>query len=185
MARRRDPDAGRYRVGEADATSLDPAALRRTVLVADHDADLFGPTVLDDVRASAAPSVDLDAVLAATGADEVLAALPSPDASIGERGRSLSGGQRQRVALARAVAADRPVLVLHDPTTAVDSVTEAGIAHALRRLRDGRTTIVVTTSPALLAVCDRVVVLADGRVVEEGRHDQLLAEDGYRRLVAG
>ncbi|MDQ3990253.1 MAG: ATP-binding cassette domain-containing protein, partial [Actinomycetota bacterium] len=103
---------------------------------------------------------------------------------ISEQGRSLSGGQRQRVALARALATDAPVLVLHDPTTAVDTVTEARIAAGLRDLRRGRTTIVLTTSPALLAVTDRVVVLAGSRITAEGSHADLLNSDaGYRGMV--
>ncbi|MGW2117321.1 ABC transporter ATP-binding protein, partial [Streptomyces zhihengii] len=92
--------------------------------------------------------------------------------------------QRQRVALARALAADPPVLVLHDPTTAVDAVTEARIASRLRELRRGRTTLLVTTSPALLAVTDRVVVLDGGTVTAEGGHRDLVAADaGYRAAV--
>ncbi|MGW1934268.1 ATP-binding cassette domain-containing protein, partial [Streptomyces sp. NPDC001919] len=98
--------------------------------------------------------------------------------------RSLSGGQRQRVALARALAADRPVLVLHDPTTAVDTVTESRIAAGLREVRRDRTTVLVTTSPALLAVTDRVVVLEDGAVRAAGHHTELLAADAtYRAAV--
>ncbi|WP_164873051.1 ATP-binding cassette domain-containing protein, partial [Streptomyces resistomycificus] len=106
------------------------------------------------------------------------------DTVLAERGRSLSGGQRQRVALARALAADRPVLVLHDPTTAVDTVTESRIAARLREVRRGRTTVLVTTSPALLAVTDRVVVLDGGTVTANGRHAELVAGDeAYRAAV--
>ena len=115
--------------------------------------------------------------MAAAQADQVAEALPDgPDTPVAEQGRSLSGGQRQRVALARALAADAPVLVLHDPTTAVDPVTEARIAAGLRELRRGRTTVLVTTSPALLAVTDRVVVLDDGgSIADAGTHADLLA----------
>ncbi|MCQ0005705.1 ATP-binding cassette domain-containing protein [Actinomadura madurae] len=114
---------------------------------------------------------------------EIAAAL-GDGASVGERGRSLSGGQRQRVALARALATDAPVLVLHDPTTAVDAVTEARIAEGLRALRRGRTTVVVTTSPALLAVTDRVVLVSGGRTGDAATHSELAARhDGYRATV--
>jgi putative ABC transport system ATP-binding protein len=108
------------------------------------------------------------------------------DAPVSEQGRSLSGGQRQRVALARALATDAPVLVLHDPTTALDTVTEARVAEALRELRRGRTTLVATTSPALLAACDRVVELDGGAVRAQGSHAELLDRHAdYRALVLG
>jgi putative ABC transport system ATP-binding protein len=134
-----------------------------------------------------APELDraLDRALAAAAADQVVEVLPAGlDTQIAEQGSSLSGGQRQRVALARALAADAPVLVLHDPTTAVDSVTEARIAAGIAALREGRSTLVLTTSPALLAVADRVVLL-DGTRRVEGSHAGLLAtEPAYRELVA-
>jgi putative ABC transport system ATP-binding protein len=124
-------------------------------------------------------------VLAAAGADEAVEALPGGlDAPVGERGRRLSGGQRQRIALARALAADAPVLVLHEPTTAVDTVTEARIAAGVRELRAGRTTLVIASSPALLAVCDRVLVLQGGEIVASGTHAVLAHEDAaYRDAV--
>jgi putative ABC transport system ATP-binding protein len=107
------------------------------------------------------------------------------DTWLGERGRTLSGGQRQRVALARALAADAPLLVLHDPTTAIDAATEARVAAGLRAHRAGRPTIVVTSSPTLLAVADRVVVVADGVLRARGTHAELLAaDDAYREVVA-
>jgi putative ABC transport system ATP-binding protein len=106
------------------------------------------------------------------------------DTPITARGRSLSGGQRQRVALARALAADAPVLVVHEPTTAVDAVTEVRIAAGIRDVRRGRTTLLVTNSPALLAVTDRVVLLHDGRVNATGAHEQLVHEcAAYRTAV--
>ena len=123
----------------------------------------------------------------ATALDDVIAALPHGTASaVGGGGTALSGGQRQRLCLARAVAGDPPVLVLHDPTTAVDAATEARVAAGVRALRAGRTTIVVTTSPAWLAACDRVLVLGgDGTVRTGGTHAELLSGDAdYRTLVA-
>ncbi|MCP3812152.1 ABC transporter ATP-binding protein/permease, partial [Mycobacteriaceae bacterium Msp059] len=96
-------------------------------------------------------------------------------------------GQRQRLTLARALAADPDILVLHDPTTAVDAVTEQAIADGIRRLRppSGRTTLIVTSSPALLATADRVVVVADGRVRAEGTHRELTDSDPVdRKLVS-
>ena len=174
---RRAPGDVRFDGVALDAFAIDTA--HRLVLVADHDADLFEGSVAENVGA-----VD-DAVLAAAGADEAVEALPGGlDAPVGERGRRLSGGQRQRIALARALAADAPVLVLHEPTTAVDTVTEARIAAGVRELRAGRTTLVIASSPALLAVCDRVLVLRGGEIVASGTHAELAHEDAtYREAV--
>ncbi|WP_033287828.1 ABC transporter ATP-binding protein [Amycolatopsis jejuensis] len=183
LGRFADPPAGTVEVDALDLSTVDPDRVRSVVLVAAHDADLFEGTVEDNVRGGmpAVPS----GVLAASAADEVAATLPSGTATaVTERGRSLSGGQRQRVALARALTTDAPVLVLHDPTTAVDTVTEARIAEGVAAVRRDRTTIVVTTSPALLAATDRVVLIEDGRVVAEGSHAELVREQaGYRAAV--
>ena len=164
---------------------LSPAAARQALLVARHDGYLFAETVLDNVRAGKADDESIDAAITAADLPEIAGVLPSGlNTELTERGRSLSGGQRQRVALARALAADPAVLVLHDPTTAVDTVTEARIAEGLRELRAGRTTVLVATSPTLLAVCDRVVVIEDGAIRAAGRHTQLADSDPvYRSLV--
>ncbi|MER8232619.1 ABC transporter ATP-binding protein [Streptomyces sp. NPDC094049] len=187
LAREADPEAGSVVLDGTALTSLDPDGLRRAVLVARHDADLFESTLLDNVRAGAHEDdpAAVERALGASAADEVARLLPEGTATLlAERGRSLSGGQRQRVALARALAADRPVLVLHDPTTAVDTVTESRIAARLREVRRDRTTVLVTTSPALLAVTDRVVVLEDGVVRACGPHAELLTTDpSYRAAV--
>ncbi|WP_263167618.1 ABC transporter ATP-binding protein [Streptomyces sp. SCSIO ZS0520] len=186
LARETDPEEGSLSLDGVPLTGLDPDALRRLVLVAPHDADLFETSLLDNVRAgTGAGPEEIAPALAASAADDVAALLPEGlDTVLAERGRSLSGGQRQRVALARALAADRPVLVLHDPSTAVDTVTESRIAARLREIRRGRTTVLVTTSPALLAVTDRVVVLDGGTVSNEGPHARLVAEDAsYRAAV--
>ena len=185
LARLEDPGTGAVELDGVPLTGLDPAELRSIVLVAEHDADLFAGTLGGNIASAADPAADLGPVTAAAGADEVAAALAQGyDTPVSERGRSLSGGQRQRVALARALAADREVLVLHDPTTAVDAVTEAGIAEGLRALRRGRTTVLITTSPALLAVADRVVLIEQGRVADTGPHLELIQrQSGYRAAV--
>ncbi|NML51065.1 ABC transporter ATP-binding protein [Streptomyces sp. R302] len=191
LAREADPAGGHVELDGVPLTELDPDRLRRAVLVAPHDADLFESSLLENVRAGAGASgtgaQTVKAALTASTADEVALLLPDgADTVLAERGRSLSGGQRQRVALARALAADRPVLVLHDPTTAVDTVTESRIAARLREIRQGRTTVLITTSPALLAVTDRVVVLDGGTVTADGAHTALVAGDEtYRTAVLG
>ncbi|MFC8794866.1 ABC transporter ATP-binding protein [Streptomyces cinereoruber] len=186
LGREREPDAGTVELDGVPLADLDPGEARRAVLVAHHDADLFEDSLLANVRAGADDdAADVAPALAAAAADDVAEALPDGVHTVlAERGRSLSGGQRQRVALARALAADPPVLVVHDPTTAVDTVTEARIAVRLRELRRGRTTLLVTTSPALLAGTDVVVVLDGGAVVAEGSHPELAAShETYRSAV--
>jgi putative ABC transport system ATP-binding protein len=161
-----------------------PDVARRAVVVAAHDAGLFAGTVTDNVRAGAPAGRDLAPALAAARADQVSEVLPAgSDTLVAEQGRSLSGGQRQRVVLARALATQAPVLVLHDPTTALDPVTEAHIASGLREVRRGRTTVVLTSSPALLAVTDRVLLLLDGRVAAGGTHIRLQERADYRAAV--
>ena len=110
------------------------------------------------------------------------------DHDVTERGASLSGGQRQRLTLARALLRRPPVLVLHEPTTAVDAVTESAVAQGISELRHGPrprtfTTLIVTCSPALLAVTDRVVFLDDGRVVATGSHAELMERPDYQSAV--
>ncbi|KAA0943309.1 ABC transporter ATP-binding protein [Streptomyces apricus] len=185
LARRADPGTGTVELDGIPLRDLDPAELRTAMLVADHDADLFEGTVRGNVTAAAPEATDPEPAMTAAAVTQVAQTLPrGEDTAVGERGRSLSGGQRQRVALARALAADRPVLVVHDPTTAVDAVTEAGIAAGLREVRKGRTTILVTTSPALLSVTDRVALLDGGRVTDTAPHTDLIARhETYRAAV--
>jgi putative ABC transport system ATP-binding protein len=185
LAREIDPEAGAIALDGVPLTALEPRAQRARLLVAEHDATLFAGTLREQLLGAAGDPAALDAALAASAADEVAASLSDGlDGAVAAGGRSLSGGQRQRVALARALCAQPPVLVLHEPTTAVDAATEARIAAGLRDIRRGRTTLVVTTSPALLAAADRVVVLGPGGVVAEGAHDALVGEHGdYREAV--
>ncbi|MFE3720201.1 ABC transporter ATP-binding protein [Streptomyces cyaneofuscatus] len=185
LARRCDPDRGRVELDGTPVTELAPAALRSALLVAEHDAQLFDGTLLDNVTAAAPAGADPQPAMDAAAVDEVAATLPGGTSGrIGERGSSLSGGQRQRVALARALAADRSVLVVHDPTTAVDAATEARIATGIRRARTGRTTVLVTSSPALLAATDRVVLIDGGTITAEAPHEDLVRDHPvYRTAV--
>ncbi|HMR48989.1 MAG TPA: ABC transporter ATP-binding protein [Arachnia sp.] len=151
-------DDGEVRLDEAAARELDVADYRSRVTVAPHRPTLFTGTIRDNLAVSADASRGMEAAARAAACDDFAADLDLP---VGENGNRLSGGQRQRVALARALAADAPILVLHDPTTAVDSVTEQSIAGRLREVREGRSTLLITGSPPLLAACDRVVDLLD------------------------
>lgn len=184
LAREYDPTSGQISLGGVPIQALALDELRAAVVVSPHDAGLFEATVAQNIATIAAdPAAGKRATWAAF-ADQVIATLPDgQDTQVGERGQNLSGGQRQRVALARALAAAAPVLVLHDPTTAVDAATEDRIAERVARSRAGMTTVIVTTSPALLARCDRVILLHDGHA-ESGTHAEMMRDrDRYRELV--
>jgi ABC-type multidrug transport system fused ATPase/permease subunit len=178
-------------IGGVPLGEVPAAAVRATILTQDKDPVLLSGTLAEllDVPRSGRVSVS-DAVETASAYD-VLDALVdgSPEVSdpmrarITERGRSLSGGQRQRLALARSLIVDPPVLVLDEPTSAVDSHTEARIAAALREAREGRTTVVLTSSPLMLDRADVVVLVVDGVVAATGRHRALLRDDATYRAV--
>jgi ABC-type multidrug transport system fused ATPase/permease subunit len=162
--------------------------VRRRIMVADKDPRLFTGSLRTELDPHGAARGDDDVLLAAlasAGADDVLEALPDGlDSDVEERGRSFSGGQRQRLVLARALISDPDVLVLDEPTSAVDAHTEARIAERLRATRTGRTTVVMTTSPLVLEWCDEVAFLVDGRVAAQGTHRTLLRESpAYRSVV--
>lgn len=178
-------EGGRARLGDVDLASLSVAARRRHLLVASHHGGFSEGTLRSTVDPGGAhDDAALAPALAASAADEVVRLHPDGlDRPVRAGGTSLSGGQRQRLALARALAADRPIIVLQDPTSAVDAVTEQAVADGVRRLRSGRTTVVITSSPALLGAADRVLVVRDGRVVAEGSHHDLLADPTYRVAV--
>ncbi|WP_328913051.1 MULTISPECIES: ABC transporter ATP-binding protein [unclassified Streptomyces] len=197
LARERDPAVGRIRIGGVDIAALPLEELRGRVLVSPHDAVLFPGTIAENIGLLAPDDAAAGRGARAAFADQVIATVPDgPRTPVGDRGENLSGGQRQRVALARALAAEPPVLVLHDPTTAVDAATEDRIAERLREVRAGRTSILVTTSPALLSRCDRVVFVRDAGVSGEataadsaadvvtGGHAELMRDvPAYRELL--
>ncbi|MGC9536017.1 ABC transporter transmembrane domain-containing protein [Streptomyces sp. UG1] len=173
-----------------DELPLDRA--RTAVLVQDKDPVLLSGTLRELFDVPRSGDVGAEEALAAAQCEDVLAALVQGslgvedpmDARITERGRSLSGGQRQRLALARSLITDPEVLVLDEPTSAVDSHTEARVAEGVRNLRSGRTTVVFTSSPLLLDRADRVVLVHEGEVAAVGVHRELVhAEPRYRAVV--
>ncbi|MGW3436875.1 thiol reductant ABC exporter subunit CydD [Streptomyces bacillaris] len=165
------PDAGHVRVGGRDLAELDPERWRSRIAWVPQRPHLFAGTIAENVRL-ARPDADDEAVVAAlreAGAYDFVAELPDGERTrLGEDGSGLSAGQRQRLALARAFLADRPLLLLDEPTASLDGETEAGIVEAVRRLAAGRTVLLVVHRPALLAVADRVVTL-EPRAVDASR----------------
>ncbi|MFD5135793.1 thiol reductant ABC exporter subunit CydD [Streptomyces sp. NPDC058378] len=168
------PDEGRVRVGGVDLSSLSPERWREQIAWVPQRPHLFAGTIAENVRL-ARPDADDAAVMAAlreAGAYDFVAALPDGmGTELGEDGAGLSAGQRQRLALARAFLADRPLLLLDEPTASLDGETEAGIVDAVRRLAEGRTVLLVVHRPALLAVADRVVTLEPAPTGRQGADD--------------
>ncbi len=173
-------------LGGVRLADLPIATVRRRIVVSEADPVLFSGALRQALDPwHRADDGALETAIAVANAEDVVDALPERlDTVIDERGRSFSGGQRQRLALTRALLADPEILVLVEPTSAVDAHTEARIARRLREARSGRTTVVVTASPLVLDRADRVVLVEDGRVTATGRHRDLLRENArYREIV--
>ncbi|MFD8746078.1 thiol reductant ABC exporter subunit CydD [Streptomyces sp. NPDC059616] len=172
------PDEGRVRIGGADLATLAPERWRERIAWVPQRPYLFAGTIAENVRL-ARPDADDSAVTAAlrdAGAHDFVAELPDGARTlIGEDGAGLSAGQRQRLALARAFLADRPLLLLDEPTASLDGETEAGIVEAVRRLSVGRTVLLVVHRPALLSVADRVVTLEPGATARPAGPDSSAA----------
>jgi ABC-type multidrug transport system fused ATPase/permease subunit len=176
---------GDVRWGDVPLEGLDREALRRRIVVSDTGSTLFSGRLEEQLDVRGLGSDAVGAALHTASAEDVLEALPDRmHTLVTERGRSFSGGQRQRLVLARALAADPEVLVLVEPTSAVDAHTEARIAERLHRHRAGRTTVVTTSSPLLLDRVDNVAFLRDGVVVAWGPHRDLMSNvPEYRSVV--
>ncbi|TDE09068.1 ABC transporter ATP-binding protein [Jiangella asiatica] len=172
--------------GEQPIRDLDLDDVRRHVLVVSNDARLFAGALRDELDpAGRADDHRLDRTVDVASGADILEALPDGlDTEIAPDGREFSGGQRQRLRLARALTVDPEVLVLVEPTSAVDAHTEARIAERLAAERTGRTTVVFSTSPILLDHADRVVLVDAGKAVATGTHAELMGDERYRALVA-
>ncbi|MFE7575052.1 ABC transporter ATP-binding protein [Streptomyces sp. NPDC057521] len=168
---------GVVRVGGRALADLSAEAVREHLLVNPYDGEIFAGTLRTNIDPSGTSTMLPEAVEASMLTDVVALHREGLDYAIRDRGANLSGGQRQRLSLARALAADAEILVLHNPTTAVDAVTEQLIARNIAKLRQGRTTVVITSSPAVLDVADRVLVLDDGLITAEDTHRNLLSTD--------
>jgi ATP-binding cassette subfamily B protein len=181
-----DPSTGRILIDGHDLRDVSITSLRENVTVLPQEALFFDVTVREAIAYGRPGASNEEIVEAAriAGAHQFIELLPEGyDTSVGQRGRSLSGGQRQRLAIARALLRDAPVLVLDEPTTGLDNENATQILESVRRLMEGKTTIIVSHDLHLVRQATRIVVLERGRVVEEGNHEALIMSNGlYARL---
>jgi len=185
-----DLDGGAIRVDGRDIRRVQMASLRRQLGIVLQDTYLFSGTVLDNIRYGRLDARDEDCIAAArmAEADYFIRQLPQGyHTPLAERGRNLSQGQRQLLAIARAILADprilvldeATILVLDEATSSVDTRTEARLQQALLKLMDGRTSFVIAHRLSTIREADQVLVIDDGRIVERGRHHELLARQGF------
>lgn len=182
LTRLLEPQGGRITLGGVDTRKMDPGALRDLFSVVSQDTALFDETIRENVLLGRndVPEAVLQAALDAAQVTEFARLLPHGlDTPAGPRGSGLSGGQRQRVAIARALLRDAPVLLLDEATSALDARSESEVAEALARLAAGRTTLVIAHRLSTVRGADKIVVIDRGRVVDEGRHEALMARGGF------
>jgi ATP-binding cassette subfamily B protein/subfamily B ATP-binding cassette protein MsbA len=181
-----EPGEGRILLDGRDIRTLTLSSLRRQISIVLQEPLLFSASIADNIRYGRLDATmdEITAAARAANADDFVSALPlGYDTLLGERGAQLSGGERQRIAVARAFLKNAPILILDEPTSSIDSKTEAVILDALDRLMVGRTTFLVAHRLSTLRSVSKVVVLDQGRIVEQGTHVELLQRDGvYRQL---